>query len=151
MLLEQEHPYSGRLSDNSNLKLRREKLRYFESKYPALKHCWKEPPYILQDGEYYYIELSDCIYTIIARDSEAKQALVPNRYFPNIGISTKPSYGSGKYRYQQYYGFFDTSNPFYDIISIGDVPYLLILNNAKGEKVNIPLISNSDVLETKEN
>lgn len=130
-------------------KLKKEELKRLVTTYPDIRYCFEQNRNAFKDGEYYYLEFTNCLINKTGnRDSVlAIKEVISNHYFPRIAIPTNTLTATGKYRYREYAGFIDNSDPFYDLIMIGTVPYLLILNDADGKKVEIPLVPNCDILK----
>jgi len=127
------------------LKANKNQLRDLINKYPGIKDCLAQGPNVTKDHGDYYIELTSCMtHTIGNYDSLQKLNItVADRYFPGaMAIIDDEIRGD----YVTRRSLFDRSDPIYDLIMIGAVPYVLILNNTHGEKVNIPLISNCDIM-----
>lgn len=125
---------SKRILASFELKFTMSELRDLLKKHPALYDCLGKN-IIVKDNDDYYIEPSNCVISIIGKDSLLKMdKLVSNHYFPlmNISMDTQKS---------KYHSSFSDSDPLYDLIMIGSVPYLLILNSEDGKKVNLPLLS----------
>ncbi len=127
------------------LKLTEDEISKIIAKYPGIENCLKVSN-VFKINEEYYFEITNCIINILGRDSFIDRFnIVGNRYFPLIGSTTASSYDQqGKYYLKSYVGFFDLSDPLYDLIVINNVPYLLILNSDNGEKIHIPLVSNCE-------
>lgn len=129
------------------IKMKKEEIKTLVKHYPEILPCIQNQNNILKIDDYYYLEPSNCIINIIGRGNLLKELkFIDNIFFPNIGSSTISNTATGKYKYSEYYNVYDIGNPLYDIIMIGAIPYLLILNAEDGSKVNIPLVSNCNNL-----
>lgn len=139
--------YKGQINFRE-LKLTREQIKKMIKKYPDFKTCLEHKPNVFKQGEEYHIEITRCISNTVSVDTLVSLGLISgNSYFKRVSIGTHQTYKDGKYNYQQYTTCFDKSDPLYDLIMIGNVPYLLILNETNGNKIYIPLVSNCDILK----
>lgn len=111
--------------------------------FPILLSCMLQMPIIKKDNTY-QLEISPCLLNAIGPDSLIKRyGIKASPYFPLMSHPTdQPNYSSDRY-----YNFFSDSDPLYDLIMIGSIPYLLILNSEAGEKINIPLVPNCNILK----
>ncbi len=126
---------------NLELKLNRADIKYLLTNKPKLKECFSKNV-IVKDQDNYYLELSRCLLSTIGKDSLLKMnKIAVNKYFPFMSVS-KDSRLYSRYNYS-----FSDSAPFYDLVMVGSVPYLLILNSEDGTKINIPLVSNCAFLD----
>lgn len=133
--------YKGVLS--FELKATKEEIQSLIIKYKGLKNCLQESN-IVEEGDYYYLEITPCLKEIIGRDSLRNlKMLRSNHYFPLMGNSTPP----WTFRYLRYYNFFLDSDPLDELIKVGSKPYLLVLNREDGSKVHIPLIQDNQILK----
>lgn len=125
------------------LKLSEDELHNLSKSYPPLKNALSNTNSFVINNEY-FIEMNNEIINILGREVILEKHLYStNRFFPKIGSTTASSYDeNNNFYFKKYVGFFNNSNPIYDLITIGPVPYLLILNAEDGEKVHIPLITN---------
>ncbi len=116
------------------LKFTKPELNALFVKYPKLIN-YIDKSIVVKDNDEYYIEPSNYLVRVIGVDSLLKMnKYVRNQFFPLMGISIDS-------RVPKYHSSFSDSDPLNDLILIGSVPYLLILNSEDGRKVNIPLIS----------
>jgi hypothetical protein len=138
--------YKGNLGA-STLMLTKGRLRKLVTKYPSLlEHI--ENSNSFKEGDTCFIELSRSMLNAIGRDSARSEftgEIIFGRYVPYKIVLD----GGGIY--SRYQGFYRYSDPFQDLIMIGSVPYILILNTEDGKQVNIPLISNCDLRRELEN
>ena len=120
---------------NLELRLDKKELKNLLKAYPGLTRCLAQN-IIVKENDNYNIEISTCLLNIIGRESLLKMnRIVSSPYFPLMSTSFDSRL------YSKYYYSFSDSDPLYDLIMVGSVPYLLILNSEDGSKVNIPLIS----------
>ncbi len=126
------------------LQLNKRKLKKIINIYPEFKDCIERQPFVFKDGDTYHIEITNCISKVIA---DSFFNWVSNETFflgSAIPISEPSRRG---YQYSKIRRYFSKSNPLRDIIMVGNVPYLLVLNDFEGKPVYIPLIANCNILE----
>jgi hypothetical protein len=128
------------------LKVNKSELKQLLKTHPGLDSCLSKMK-VIKENENYYLEISTCFANIIGRESLLEmKTLRLSHYFPNISApATEDFY------YTQFYNYFSGSDPLYDLIMIGSVPYLLILNSENGTRVNIPLMSNCNIFKEIQN
>jgi hypothetical protein len=130
-----------RTLNNLELKFNKKEINDLFKFHLKLRGCLSQNV-IVKENEDYYIEASRCLLQIAGRETLLKMnKIVTNHYFPAMGHSMDGNL------YSKYYNSFSDSDPFYDIIMIGSVPYVLILNSEDGSKVNIPLLSSKSLLD----
>lgn len=141
------------------LNLTKNDLKYLIQVYPRFKtFITNETPFVLKRKDSFYIETSHQMITHLSlnRKRDRKNIIVKTfgacRYFPErlrtssnqvdfIVIDDKEFY-----RFKSHTQFFNLDNPLVDLIMDIDIPYVLILRDYKNEIVNIPLVSNCDIL-----
>ncbi len=99
---------------------------------------------VFKDAGFYYIPLAKDIYKKVGWTNflgKLEGKYIANPLVPDMG-PVNPSFG----RYAYYIGPFSKTDPIIDLIKVGSVPYVLILRGEKGETVNLPLISNCDII-----
>jgi hypothetical protein len=125
------------------LKATKEQIQSNISKYPGLKNCLQEST-IIEEGDYYYLEITPCLIDIVGRESLRNlKMLSSNHHFPLMGHSSPP----WNFRYLKYYDSFLDSDPLNELIMVGSKPYVLVLNKENGLKVNIPLVTDCQIVE----
>ena len=109
--------------------------------YPQLCACLTQNIFV-KKNDHYFFEISRCLLQILGRDWLLKtKKITSSLYFPLMVTSFD------SHIYRKYYYSYSESDPLYDLIMIGSVPYLLILNSEDGRKVNIPLVpADTDIL-----
>ena len=127
------------------LKVAKEEAENLLKVFPNLKGCLTHMS-IVKENEFYYLPVNHCLINSLGRDNILKMStLSMSHYFPFI---SQPIIENSFYaHYVQWYNFFSDSDPLYDLIMMGSTPYLLILNTEGGDRVNIPLITNSKIVE----
>jgi hypothetical protein len=127
------------------LKVTRDEAKNLLKLFPNLKKCLPLMS-IVKENEFFYLPINQCLINSIGRDNILKMnTLRMSHYFPYI---SQPIIENSFYaHYVQWYNFFSDSDPLYDLIIMGSTPYLLILNSEEGARVNIPLITDSKILE----
>ncbi|HMG81824.1 MAG TPA: hypothetical protein VK559_02195, partial [Ferruginibacter sp.] len=124
-----------RTLQNLELKLDKKGLDSLIRGNPKLIDCLSQN-IVVKENDNYYIETSRCLIHTLGREWFLKPfRLVSSHYFPSMSVP----YDSGLYSKYQF--SFSDSDPVHDLIMIGSVPYLLILNSEDGKKINIPLVS----------
>lgn len=132
--------YKGNLGTHV-LKLSKDRLRQLVSKYPGLSDCL-EKSNCFKEGDTCFVEYSRCIINTIGRDKamdEIRNEIVMGHYASPFPVSTDGPV------YKPYENVYRYSDPLHEIVMVGSVPYLLILNTEDAKQVNIPLISNCDL------
>ena len=96
---------------------------------------------ITKENNFYYFSTNK--FVLFPKDSlEIGRDIIPNIDFPEMSKAN-----TGYCNLCASGGFYSNSNPFYDIVMIGSLPYLLTLNSEEGKKVNIPFLSNCDIVK----
>jgi hypothetical protein len=122
-------------------KFDKKELKELCNRYPCLFSALTNNV-VVKKGDSYYVQPTKCLTKNMGKDSVLSiNKVVENEDFPLMG------YGTDGGIFQEYYGFFSESSPFSDLIMVGSVPYLLILNSEDFKKVNIPLLSNCDIIK----
>lgn len=134
--------------DFQTLKVNKLQLKKLISQYPTFRNCLEQKPNVFKKDDTYYIEITSCINQTLDVDSLLyTELIISNRNFPHLSLRSHEPFYNRKYRYQQYVNCYDVSNPLHDLIVVNNQPYLLILNDERGGKINIPLISNCDIIK----
>ncbi len=129
-----------------SLRLGLSQLEELILKYPGIRSCL-EHLVVVKDKDDYLFDLSKCIINRIGRDSLLKlNGVILNPYFPGMSTATDQQF----YNTKLYSSFYADGDPLYDLIMSGSIPFLLILNAENGEKVNIPLVSNCNIINQLE-
>lgn len=128
-----------------SIKITLNRMRDLIDVYPELRNCIEKDNSILYDGQYCYLSLSNRIRRVLeARSIESvfnSEEIVGNPYF-NFEISTTNKTNAFGYKFKRNKGGYNATDPFFDLMCVDRVPYLLILNDENGNKVNLPLVSN---------
>jgi hypothetical protein len=105
------------------------------TKYPDLTKCINNSV-VVKRNDSLIVEISSCLSNTLGRDKiRTLRKFSSSQFFPSM---ISPIHGGF---YANYFNSFSDSDPLYDVIKIGSVPYLIILNSEDGGKVNIPLVS----------
>jgi hypothetical protein len=124
------------------LKVDKTQLQGLLKDYPKLHDCLAQIT-IVKENNFYFLQTSPCLINVINRDSIVNMGILKiNHYFPSMSEPINENI-----TYAQYHNFFSSTNPLFELITVGSVPYLLILNSEDGTKVNLPLISNCDIFK----
>lgn len=111
--------------------------------YPELLATIKQST-IVKENDYYYIEVNPTLINIIGRENLRNlDVLSMSHYFPYVSFTSD----SQENKYSRYNDYFSETDPYYELISVGSVPYLLVLNTGDGKKVHIPLVSNCNIID----
>jgi hypothetical protein len=135
-----------RTLQNLELKLEKREIEQLLKAHHELANCLAENVIVKEDDSY-FIEMTRKLFQIIRKDTFLMKKVSLSSYFPYMSTSFDSRL------YSKYHFSFSDSDPLYDIIMIGSVPYLLVLNSEDGKKVNIPLVTTvkllSEFLEKK--
>lgn len=144
------YSYSGSIIYKGNLgysmiKVDFNKLRNLVSKNPALIEVLKQECNVIKEDSLYWLELNNDFGKVLGKDYVKryfdKNIIYSSVYLPfQIG-----TYWAHPHLYHRIAGGYLKSSPFSDLIAIGNVPYVLILNNVDGGKSYIPLVSNFNI------
>lgn len=124
------------------LKLSMNRINSIKKTNSILFNCLKNEEIVLKKDTFYYYPLSNCILNNMEKGSISNffsnEELVPDQVIP-FRIVLKNSDGI---KFRRLYGFYHETDPFHDLVSVMGIPYILVLNSEKGERIYIPLISN---------
>lgn len=132
----------------NDFKFNKDELKQLVRKCPEVISCFEQKPNVIKVGDDYIIEATQCLIKLTMYDSVIREKNMfanTSLLFYDMTLSTASPISGDKYK--MYHYFFDKADPLADLITINSVPYMLILNDWQRRKVNIPLLSNCNILE----
>jgi hypothetical protein len=135
--------YKGNLGV-SVIRINYPKLKQLTQRFPSLIASFKASGNVIKQDSLFSVELTPSAKKILGSDFMRKYLLENWIFSGYLSFHIATNCWGGDY-YHRLLGGYMGSSPYNNLISIGDVPFILILNDVQGGKSYIPLVSNCDI------